>query len=368
VPEQAADTRRLASHESVLRLFAQAGVAAQQRRLDEMSGPERTMAEAIMQHQADAFAKDPYATGTALYPDVGPALPQEDMEGRLRQARMIEARRVSPVSAEEEPTDAPPGALPAPDSNLPDDARVWTDGQLPSQRAGSNLVPVADGPETTPSPSNDEPQTDVELAQAKPLQKAFPRAQQNQQKLERWAKIAAKNQKGTGPVPADWQTRLPPAALDTLYKEAATYKVPPEMLAAMIWAESKFSESASAGDKAQGKGLLGVSNIAIKELIRQNESNPTRKAQLEEWQKGDARMQAEPAISMAAEYLRLFFDKFGHSWVNAAAAYKSGETELRPFLRGQASAIDNEAKEGGKAKGYLSIVFDGNPQRYDSYR
>jgi len=186
--------------------------------------------------------------------------------------------------------------------------------------------------------------------------------------LERWAKIAAKNQKGTGPLPADWKTRLPPTTLDTLYKEAATYKIPPEMLAAMIWAESKFDESASAGDKAQGKGLLGVSNVAIKELIRQNADNPIRKAQLEEWQKGDARMRAEPAISIAAEYLRLFFDKFGRSWVNAAAAYKSGEGALRPFLRGQASALDNEAGEGGKAKGYLSIVFDGNPQRYDSYR
>ena len=51
------------------------------------------MAETIMNHQADAFAKDPYATGTALYPDVGPALAEEDSEGRLRQARMIETMR-----------------------------------------------------------------------------------------------------------------------------------------------------------------------------------------------------------------------------------------------------------------------------------
>jgi hypothetical protein len=36
-----------------------------------MSGPERTMAEAIMDHQAEAFAQDPYAAGTALYPNVG---------------------------------------------------------------------------------------------------------------------------------------------------------------------------------------------------------------------------------------------------------------------------------------------------------
>jgi hypothetical protein len=57
--------------EAVLRLFAQAGVGVQQRQLDQMSGPERTMAEAIMDHQAEAFAQDPYAAGTALYPNVG---------------------------------------------------------------------------------------------------------------------------------------------------------------------------------------------------------------------------------------------------------------------------------------------------------
>ena len=92
-PDKANDTRRLASQESVLRLFAQAGVGAQQRALQDLSGPERTMAEAIMNHQVHAFAKDPYAAGTALYPDIGPALPEDDSEGRLRQTRMVEARR-----------------------------------------------------------------------------------------------------------------------------------------------------------------------------------------------------------------------------------------------------------------------------------
>jgi hypothetical protein len=51
------------------------------------------MAEAIMTQQAAAFAKDPYAAGTALYPSVGPQLPEDDVQGRLRQARMIEVMR-----------------------------------------------------------------------------------------------------------------------------------------------------------------------------------------------------------------------------------------------------------------------------------
>ena len=57
------------------------------------------MADAIMNHQTDAFAKDPYAAGTALYPEVGPALPEEDVNGRLTQARMIGVRRGMPVEA-----------------------------------------------------------------------------------------------------------------------------------------------------------------------------------------------------------------------------------------------------------------------------
>ena len=90
-PEQADETRRLALLESYLRTFAQAGAAAQQRHLDDLTGPERAMAETILRHQDDAFAHDAYAAGTALYPDVGP--PLEDLEGRLFQERTIASLR-----------------------------------------------------------------------------------------------------------------------------------------------------------------------------------------------------------------------------------------------------------------------------------
>ena len=84
--------------ESALRLFAQAGVAAQQRHLAELSGPERTMAEAITNHQADAFAKDPYAAGTSLYPMSGLTVGGR-RRGPAGQTRMIEARRGAPTEA-----------------------------------------------------------------------------------------------------------------------------------------------------------------------------------------------------------------------------------------------------------------------------
>jgi hypothetical protein len=150
------------------------------------------------------------------------------------------------------------------------------------------------------------------------------------------------------------------------------------MLAAMIWMESGFNEGAGAGSKKEGQGLIGVGTNAIKELIRQNANNPDRLAQLRKWQTGNARLEAEPAISMTSEYLRFLFDKFGQSWVNAAVAYKSGEGRLRTFLRGEPSDLDNEkvetirgkriVGEGALAKGYLSVVFDGNAGKFDSYR
>ncbi len=102
--EQAEEMHRLALLEPFFRSFARLGVGAQQRHLETLAGPERAMAEAIMNHQADAFSRDPYAAGTALYPDVGPPLPVEDAEGRLTQARMIEARRgvAAPVQPDDE--------------------------------------------------------------------------------------------------------------------------------------------------------------------------------------------------------------------------------------------------------------------------
>jgi hypothetical protein len=62
------------------------------------------MAEAIMSRQIDAFSRDLYAAGTALYPEVGPPRPETDANGRLAQVRMIEARRgvAAPIRQDDE--------------------------------------------------------------------------------------------------------------------------------------------------------------------------------------------------------------------------------------------------------------------------
>ncbi len=97
-PVKAGPIRRLAEKESFLRSFAGSGVEAQGRLIESLTNDEdRAAAEAIRERQAEAFTKDAFGVGTALYPDVGPPKPIDDIEGRIAQARAIAAYRGIPV-------------------------------------------------------------------------------------------------------------------------------------------------------------------------------------------------------------------------------------------------------------------------------
>jgi hypothetical protein len=90
--------RRLAVNESFLSSFARGSAAAQQRLIDSLpEGEDRAAAEVIRERQKEAFDKNPFSAGTALYPDVGPPKPADDMPGRIAQARAISAYRDIPV-------------------------------------------------------------------------------------------------------------------------------------------------------------------------------------------------------------------------------------------------------------------------------
>jgi hypothetical protein len=93
-PTTANFIRRLAERESFLLSFARSSAEAQQRLIDNLpEGEERSAAKAIQERQNEVFAKDAFAAGTALYPNVGPPKPIDDIEGRLAQARTIGAYR-----------------------------------------------------------------------------------------------------------------------------------------------------------------------------------------------------------------------------------------------------------------------------------
>jgi hypothetical protein len=103
--ERAALARRMAAQEAVILLFAQASTEKQQRIVDDLpEGDLRNNAIAIQAHQMEAFTHDPFAAGTTLYLKVGPAVPIDDVKGRIRQARQISYLRgvpVAPLTADE---------------------------------------------------------------------------------------------------------------------------------------------------------------------------------------------------------------------------------------------------------------------------
>ena len=102
----AAMLRAQAEQESFLRGYAQSPAQAQQRILGTLPESEdRTLLLEIDRHQAETFAKDPWAAGTSIYPDVGAPKPPSDLPGRMEQARLISKHRdgieVLPFSGDE---------------------------------------------------------------------------------------------------------------------------------------------------------------------------------------------------------------------------------------------------------------------------
>jgi hypothetical protein len=176
--------RRLAQQESFLLSFAKSGTAAQQRLIDSLpDGDERASAEAIQDQQAEAFAKDAFAAGTALYPEVGPLRPIDDMAGRIAQARTIAAYRgipVVPFTAEElttlrrqyaSGTSQEQQAVRALDNSLPDDMKP----RLAGAASGEPVTypsPVTWKPGTTPLGRKLDEGSNVEVAAAGDLKSA----------------------------------------------------------------------------------------------------------------------------------------------------------------------------------------------------
>ena len=98
-PERAAFARRMGAREAFLLPFAQASVEKQQRMIQALpDGELRDAVLAIQRDQARAFAGDPFAAATTLYPEVGEPVPIDDVQGRIRQAQQISYLRGVPVA------------------------------------------------------------------------------------------------------------------------------------------------------------------------------------------------------------------------------------------------------------------------------
>jgi hypothetical protein len=175
---KAADARQLALLEPVLLPFARSSAAAQQRQIDALPEEARPAAQAIQRHQEEAFAKDPFAAGTALYPEVGAPVAVDDIVGRITQARTIAAYRgipVAPFTADEianmhrtlaDGTAQQREALLTMVNALPGDmkaavvpVRIVPDTAEERSQPNAELAPINDELDDAPAISLSEPQT-----------------------------------------------------------------------------------------------------------------------------------------------------------------------------------------------------------------
>jgi hypothetical protein len=105
-PKRAEFARRMAGQDAFIMPFTQLSTAKQQQTIDGLpDGDLRDSAVAIQADQVQAFDRDAFGAGTTIYKEVGPPVPIDDVEGRIRQARQIAQLRdegpVAPFSMDE---------------------------------------------------------------------------------------------------------------------------------------------------------------------------------------------------------------------------------------------------------------------------
>ena len=372
-PEQATDTRRLASQESILRLFAQTGVAAQQRALAEMSGPERTMAEAIMNHQDEAFANDPYAAGAALYPDVGPALPEEDADGRLRQERMIEAMRGSQSPASSQAVGEPSPGQDDPfihvNATPNDTAPVPSSDGEPDAAPDEQIAQAPNQAKPKPSsrrtpPKRPPPQEEIVYPTKQQAAEIETNIERTKQEIARrqgvWddilrtpPKIEPGDRAQPTLMPDDWEreaNRENPQYAQWIKEAAEREHIPVILLARLLYKESVFT--ATAGSERGAKGIAQLMPSALLEMNK------------------DMGLKLDPntfkyfdpktSIDTGAAYLAHLRRKLG-DWPSAVAAYNGGWVKIYQWRN--AVTADKEAPND-ETKTMLQRIFRTDPKAF----
>lgn len=102
--------------------------------------------------------------------------------------------------------------------------------------------------------------------------------------------------------------------LPTVYDAERAYSLPRNLLARLLYQESRYRQDIITGATASPAGALGIAQIVPKWHPEVDPLNP------------------EQAIWYAAKYLRENYDRFG-SWDKALAAYNWGPTAVAKALR-----------------------------------
>jgi soluble lytic murein transglycosylase len=113
---------------------------------------------------------------------------------------------------------------------------------------------------------------------------------------------------------------LPLADADIIRQQAAEKRLDPALIAAVIYAETKFEPRPSA---AGAQGLMQILPQTAKFLARRSGATTFTIADL-----------ATPQVNIAygSYYLRYLLDEYGHSTVLALAAYNGGESNVDKWV------------------------------------
>jgi soluble lytic murein transglycosylase len=145
------------------------------------------------------------------------------------------------------------------------------------------------------------------------------------------------------------EVTLPLRHEDIIRKEASDHDVPADLIAAVIYAESRFRDQTSS---AGARGLMQITPGTAEIIEKLSGGSTFREEDL-----------ADPDVNIAygSFYLRHLLDKFDGNEVAALAAYNAGETNVAAW---GGADLDEDGIEFPETRGYVEEVRD----KRDEYR
>ncbi|MDP9228384.1 MAG: lytic transglycosylase domain-containing protein, partial [Actinomycetota bacterium] len=148
------------------------------------------------------------------------------------------------------------------------------------------------------------------------------------------------------------EVTLPLRHEDIIRQQAHDKGIPPELIAAVIWRESKFSDRTSS---AGARGLMQVTP-GTAELIEGLSGGNTFEA--------DDLSDPDINIRYGSYYLRFLLDKFDGNLTAALAAYNGGETNVAAW---GGSGLELGDIEFPETRGYVEDVLEKREEYRDNY-
>lgn len=145
---------------------------------------------------------------------------------------------------------------------------------------------------------------------------------------------------------------LPLRHEDIIRQQAAEKDIPAELIAAVIYAESRFRDQES---HAGARGLMQVTP-ATAELIEEESGGSTFEA--------DDLSDPDINIRYGTFYLRYLLDKFDQNLVAALAAYNAGETNVASW---GGSDLNEDGIQFEETRDYVEKVLDKREEYREHY-